>query len=60
MIPYSGKFSNGANFYIFRMLHPLYENKNRENLNVRNFFLLCVTFGPICLPRPHAVASGRY
>ena len=37
-IPYSGKFSYGANFRIFRMLHPLYENKNCENLNVRNRF----------------------
>ena len=33
-IPYSGKFSYGAKFRIFRMLHPLYENKNCENLNV--------------------------
>ena len=33
-LPYSGKFSYGANFCIFRMLHPLYENKNCENLNV--------------------------
>ena len=30
----SGKFSYGANFRIFRMLHPLYENYNCENLNV--------------------------
>ena len=30
------------NFRIFRMLHPLYENKNCENLNVR--FLSRVTF----------------
>jgi hypothetical protein len=37
-IPYSGKFSYGANFRIFRMLHPLYENKNYEILNMRNFF----------------------
>ena len=37
-IPYSGKFLYGANFRIFRMLHPLYENKNCENLNVRNCF----------------------
>ena len=35
MIPYSGKFSYGANFRMFRMLHPLYENKNCENLNVQ-------------------------
>ena len=27
-IPYSGKFSYGANFRIFRMLHPLYKNRN--------------------------------
>ena len=43
-LPYSGKFSYGANFRIFRMLHPLYENKNCENLNVQNFFLSRVTF----------------
>ena len=36
-ILYSGKFSYGAKFRIFRMLHPLCENKNCENLNVRNF-----------------------
>ena len=36
--PYSGKFSYGGNFRVFRMLHPLYyENKNYENLNVRFF-----------------------
>ena len=40
VIPYSGKFSYGANFRIFRMLHPLYENKNCENLNVRKIFSL--------------------
>ena len=40
-LPYSGKFSYGANFHIFRMLHPLYEKKN---LNLRNFFLASVTF----------------
>ena len=44
VLPYSGKFSYGANFRIFRMLHPIYENKNGENLNVRNSFLSCVTF----------------
>ena len=38
-LPYSGKFSYGANFRIFRVFHPFYENKNCENLNVRNFFL---------------------
>ena len=56
VLPYSGKFSYGANFRIFRMLHPLYENKNCENLNVRIFFLSCVTFD---LYAPHAVASWR-
>ena len=34
-IPYSGKFSYGANF---RMLHPLCENKNCKILNMRNLF----------------------
>ncbi len=33
------------------MLHPLYENKNYENLNMRIFFLALV-------PMPHAVASA--
>ncbi len=32
-IPYNGKFSYGT--YISYMLHPLYENKNYENLNVK-------------------------
>ena len=40
-VPYSGKFSYGANFRIFRMLQPLYENKNGENLNMRNFSFVC-------------------
>ena len=35
---YSGKFLYGANFRKFHMLHPLYENKNCENLNLWKFF----------------------
>jgi hypothetical protein len=42
-ILYSGKFSHGANFHIFRMVHPLCQNKKYENLNMRNFFLVCMT-----------------
>ena len=58
-ILYSGKFSYGANFRIFRMLHPLYENKNCENLNVRIFSLLHVTFD-LCAHHGHtrSLAAG--
>ena len=37
-IPYSGKFSYGAHFRIFCMLHPLYENKNCKKFERAKFF----------------------
>ena len=43
LIPYSGKFSYGANFHVLHMLHPMCENKNCKNLNVQ-IFLSRVTF----------------
>ena len=53
-IPYSGKFSYGANF---RMLHPLYEKKKLRKFERTDFFFLSrVTFD---LYAPHAVASWR-
>ena len=48
MLPYSGKFSYGANFRIFRMLHPLYENLNMWFFSsARDLWTM-----------PHAVASA--
>ena len=34
VIPYSGKFSHGTKFRVFRGLVNYHENKNRETLNL--------------------------
>ena len=37
VIPYSGKFSNGANFRIFGILSQYIMKRKRKKLNMRNF-----------------------
>ena len=48
-LPYSRKFSYGANFSIHRIPHPLYKNKKSENLNVGIFLIRAwpLTYKPI-------------